>query len=174
MIGDFVKGRKKFDYPDAIRKGIELHRSIDEFTDHHVATQNIKMLFRSDYGLYAGAFADIVYDYCLANDPAVFSNKKILLDFTKETYKQLATREDYLPERFKNMLAKMQEQNWLYHYHSDYGMMQSFSGLKRRAKYINQVEKAFETFCKNKTTIKEWYDIFFPEVTERVKLFIGK
>ena len=35
FIADFVKGKKKDDYPPAIKKGIELHRSIDDFTDHH-------------------------------------------------------------------------------------------------------------------------------------------
>ena len=68
MISDFVKGRKKFDYPPQIKKGIELHHAIDEFTDNHPATKQAKEFFRSDYRLYSGAFVDIVYDHFLAND----------------------------------------------------------------------------------------------------------
>jgi acyl carrier protein phosphodiesterase len=31
LISDFVKGKKKFDYPLLIQKGITLHRNIDTF-----------------------------------------------------------------------------------------------------------------------------------------------
>ena len=42
MISDFVKGKKKFDYPTTIQKGIMLHRAIDQFTDTHEATKEAK------------------------------------------------------------------------------------------------------------------------------------
>ena len=45
MISDFVKGKKKFDYPAGIRKGIALHRAIDTFTDDHEATKLAKNVF---------------------------------------------------------------------------------------------------------------------------------
>ena len=45
MISDYVKGKKKFSYDPAIQKGIELHRAIDEFTDHHPATAGSKKVF---------------------------------------------------------------------------------------------------------------------------------
>src|SRR4029077_7560850 len=56
MISDFVKGKRKFDYPSGIQKGIDLHRAIDQFTDQHSATKEAKEFFRPDYRLYAGAF----------------------------------------------------------------------------------------------------------------------
>ena len=46
MISDFVKGKKKFDYPPGIQKGIMLHRAIDTFTDTHEATKLAKEVFR--------------------------------------------------------------------------------------------------------------------------------
>ncbi|HCT24230.1 MAG TPA: DUF479 domain-containing protein, partial [Chitinophagaceae bacterium] len=69
MISDFVKGKKQYDYPAAIQRGIRLHRAIDTFTDTHNSTKIIKQLFKSAVGPYAPAFADVVYDYYLANDP---------------------------------------------------------------------------------------------------------
>ena len=35
MISDYVKGKKKIDYPPDIQKRIMLHRAIDTFTDFH-------------------------------------------------------------------------------------------------------------------------------------------
>ena len=42
MISDYVKGKKKFEYPPEIQSGIMLHRMIDEFTDNHPATKIAK------------------------------------------------------------------------------------------------------------------------------------
>ena len=85
MISDFVKGKKKYDFPPGIQKGIALHREIDAFTDIHEATKMAKEIFRPHYRLYSGAFIDVVYDYFLANDKTVFTDSS-LLNFSLTTY----------------------------------------------------------------------------------------
>ncbi len=62
LISDFVKGKKKLDYPETIQHGITLHRAIDTFTDGHPITQEAKLFFRHHFGLYSGPITDIVYD----------------------------------------------------------------------------------------------------------------
>ncbi|MBK6633182.1 MAG: hypothetical protein IPG38_01660 [Chitinophagaceae bacterium] len=42
MISDYIKGKKQFDYPLPVQKGIRLHRFIDQFTDTHAATHELK------------------------------------------------------------------------------------------------------------------------------------
>ena len=82
LISDFVKGKKKYDYPLLIQHGIALHRLIDRFTDDHPVTQQAKEFFRPDYRLYSAVFIDIVYDHFLANDRSLF-NEYSLLDFSQ-------------------------------------------------------------------------------------------
>jgi len=89
MINDYVKGKKKFDYPLDIQKGMLLHRAIDHFTDHHSATQKAKQFFKTDYRLYAGAFVDVLYDHFLANDIAEFASDIELNLFCQTTYASL-------------------------------------------------------------------------------------
>jgi len=67
MISDFVKGKKKFDYPAEVQQGIELHRAIDQYTDTHIATREAKQVFPAHYRLYSGAFIDVVIDHFLPN-----------------------------------------------------------------------------------------------------------
>ncbi|MFC4263217.1 ACP phosphodiesterase [Ferruginibacter yonginensis] len=164
MISDYVKGSAQYSYPIPILAGIKLHRAIDAFTDTHAATQQIKALYKPTYRLYAGAFADVVYDYFLANDVTQFNTEHDLFMFTQQTYTSLEKNTAHFPERFSKMFPYMQQQNWLYHYRFDDGMQKSFGGLARRAAYINETDTAFEIFLQNKATIQQCYDAFFNEI----------
>ena len=100
MISDFIKGKKQFDYTPAIQNGIRLHRAIDEFTDTHEATLELKAYFKPQYRLYAGAFADVVYDHFLANDESSFATDQELQEFAAGIYAILQNHVAELPEKF--------------------------------------------------------------------------
>jgi acyl carrier protein phosphodiesterase len=163
MISDFVKGKKKFDYPDRMQMGITLHRKIDEYTDTHPATRQAKEYLKKAAGLYAGSFMDIIYDHFLANDPYEFEDDALAV-FAQNTYGQLESYEKWLPEKFHRFFYFMRTQNWLLHYRSNQGIHQSFCGLCRRAKYIDDPEPVFEAFLNHYEELKMAYEFFFPQV----------
>jgi acyl carrier protein phosphodiesterase len=163
MISDFVKGKKKFDYPDRIQMGITLHRKIDEYTDTHPATREAKQFLKDSAGAYAGAFVDIIYDHFLANDGYEFLEGALAV-FAQTTYGLLESYEKWLPEKFNRFFFYMRTQNWLYHYQSTEGIHNSFMGLCRRAKYIDDPEPVFEAFLKHYEALKMCYEFFFPHV----------
>jgi acyl carrier protein phosphodiesterase len=162
MISDFVKGKKQYDYSILIQKGIKLHRSIDAFTDDHPITKELKKIFKPAYGLYAGAFIDIVYDHFLANDKTCFASAHILERFSIDTYAILEQGITTTPLNFQQMFPYMKAYNWLYNYRYDWGIQKSFAGMVRRAKYMNDAETAFTLFQSNKTIIGSMYNEFFP------------
>jgi acyl carrier protein phosphodiesterase len=161
LISDFVKGKKKFDYPVLIQKGIMLHRAIDEFTDSHETTKAAKIFFKPAYGLYAGAFIDIVYDYFLANDPKEFPANK-LADFSNDCYHKLKEQEEFFPEKFDKIFYYMQLHNWLYNYQFKEAIKNSFRGLVHRATYMHDSSAAYIIFENNLDELKKCYDDFFP------------
>jgi acyl carrier protein phosphodiesterase len=163
MISDFVKGKKQFDYPDNIQKGIRLHRNIDTFTDQHPSTKKAKEYFRSAVGAYAGAFMDVVYDHFLANDTNEFPADS-LHSFASEVYSQLLAQQSYLPEKFARMLPYMSSQDWLYNYRYPEGIEKSFGGVVRRAQYLSGFGNAFGLFTDNYTQLQHHYHEFFPDL----------
>ena len=164
MISDFVKGKRKFDYPISIQNGIYLHRQIDNFTDGHVATARAKEFFRPYYRLYSGAFIDIVYDHFLALDQEQFIGNNALQNFTQTTYSLLEKNVLYFPDRFQKIFPYMRSQNWLYEYRLKEGVKKSFAGLAYRALYLNESEVAFEVFNAYYDELKNCYESFFPEL----------
>ena len=163
MISDFVKGKKKFDYPPRILSGIMLHRKIDEYTDTHPATREAKELLKSSAGAYAGAFVDIVYDHFLALDPYEFEEGSLAV-FSQNTYTEIASRENWIPEKFRSFFVHMQKNNWLLHYQTTEGIFRSFQGLCHRAKYIDNPKPVFDAFLKHYEALKMAYELFFPHV----------
>jgi acyl carrier protein phosphodiesterase len=165
MISDFVKGKKKFDFPQRIQLGIDLHRSIDNFTDDHEATARAKQFFKPVYGLYAAAFVDVAYDHFLAIDKKTFSGNELEV-FARTSYLQLQKSEPLFPERFRTLFHYMQLQNWLFNYQFTEGIFRSFGGLVYRAKYMDDPQPACEIFLKNFEELNACYENFFPELRE--------
>lgn len=164
MISDYVKGKKQFDYPLAVQKGIRLHRAIDQFTDAHEATQQLKQFFRPQYRLYAGAFCDVVYDHFLANDNNAFPDAASLLSFSNNTYELLEPQAALFPAPFGRMFPHMKTQDWLYHYRFREGIQKSFGGLVRRAAYLTESDIAYELFLREYSAMQSCYEAFFPEI----------
>lgn len=171
MISDFVKGKKQYDYPERIQKGIKLHRLIDTFTDTHSSTRSAKELLKPAVGAYSGAFIDVVYDHFLAIDQTIYSEKE-WLHFADRTYQSLHKNEAHLPERFAKMLPYMSSQNWLYNYRFPWGIDRSFEGVARRATYLTHNNTAFHLFETNYDQFQEAYDNFFPDVKKLAQDFL--
>lgn len=156
MISDFVKGKKKFDYPSEVQQGIHLHREIDRFTDEHPATAEAKTVFRKDYRLYSGAFVDVVYDHFLANDESEFTEES-LFEFARETYANLDRQAAWLPDRFAHMFPYMKQQNWLFNYRTRWGIKKSMGGLVRRAAYMDDYQTAYIIFEEQYQLLEDCY-----------------
>lgn len=171
MISDFVKGKKKFDYPDKIQQGIALHREIDRFTDIHSATKAAKHIFNEAYGLYSGAIMDVVYDHFLALDKNEFTDEG-LKKFTINTYETLDGFTEFFPEKFGMMYPYMKMHNWLYNYKYPQGIQKSLAGLVRRAKYIEESDTAYLLFTTHYEDLKKLYELFFPELKAMTQHFL--
>jgi acyl carrier protein phosphodiesterase len=163
MISDFVKGKKKYDYPEEIQQGIALHREIDRFTDTHFATKESKEIFRPIYRLYAGALMDVVYDHFLALDENEFTDESLKI-FTLNTYALLDQYTVYFPEKFNMMYPYMKAHNWLYNYRYRQGIEKSLGGVVRRAKYLEESDSAYILFNQHYDKLKSLYQLFFPEL----------
>lgn len=174
MIGDFVKGTKALAlYPPPVRKGIELHRKIDMFTDEHPAVAEAKVIFRPYYHLYAGAVVDTILDHFIANDVGLFEDTAALAVFARDTYAGLESRSAFFPERFVPYFESMVQHNWLLHYRTEEGLKRSLNGLMRRSKYIAEIETAFGLMIQNKPQLQTYYTEFMNDVTDFVKIELG-
>jgi acyl carrier protein phosphodiesterase len=166
MISDYVKGKKKFDYPARVQEGIMLHRYIDQFTDDHPVNRELQKIFKPHYGLYSSPIVDVILDYFVANDSKLYVPQS-LMEFSMDVYEMLEVFEPIFPEKFGRMFPYMKSQNWLYHYQFREGIKNSLGGLARRAKYIKETETAFRLYTEHIEIIQAGYNEFFPELKKK-------
>jgi acyl carrier protein phosphodiesterase len=163
FIADHVKGAKKDLYPEGIRKGIELHRAIDHFTDTHAVTAESRRLIRDRHAKYAGVVIDLYYDHFLAADFTRYSEQP-LRDFAARTYDLLSVYEEWLPETVKAFLPYMVERDWLTNYGTVEGIGRTLSGLSKRVRFPNRMHEATEDLHLHYATLEADFRRFFPEL----------
>ena len=172
MIADFVKNRDVARLPESIQKGIKLHRAIDTFTDAHPLIHEAKAPFRPLVRLYSGAFVDVAFDYFLANDTTENSQCE-WQEHSQRVYAVLRRYEEFLPEVFKKVLDKMQQDDWLYNYRNEWGIEYSFRNVVNKAQFLDKTINVFLAFLANKDFLREKYEIFFPEIKSFAQDFVG-
>ena len=165
MIADFIKNNERESFPLEIQEGIKLHRFIDTFTDTHPAVSEAKKIFSPLVRLYSGAFVDVAFDYFVA----LYYPEKELRNHSLKVYKILWENEKWLPESYKQMLVRMQQDDWLTNCRTDQGIKFSMQNVLNKAKYLEKDISIFEAFLDNKEKLKMYFECFFPELIDQSK-----
>jgi acyl carrier protein phosphodiesterase len=173
FIGDFVKGRNLLEQfePD-IAKGIELHRTIDEFTDSHPIVAQSKNRLRPTYRHYSSVIVDMFYDHLLAKNWTKYHHEPLDL-FAERTYQTILAHNDILPEQVKYMMTYMTRGNWLLNYSKLEGIERALTGMARRSRYESKMELAVHDLRKNYAAFTEEFEIFFPELQQHADSWLN-
>lgn len=172
FIADHVKGSGIISFPEAIRKGIKMHREIDTYTDSHpIVRQSINRL-RPVYRKYAGVIVDMYFDHFLANDWKRYSSVE-LGEFAKSRYDILKSHLSVLPPRSQRVLHYMSTQNWLQEYSTFEGLQQAFSGMAHRTTFESKMENAVTDLKSGYGYFQDDFQNYFPELCTFVQRSYG-
>lgn len=168
FIADSVKGRDYNDFPAGIRKGILLHRSIDEFTDRHHVVLSCRYLLRKPYKKYAGIVTDVFFDHFLAANWAVFS-KEPLEGFADGAYRDLSDNIDILPDRIREFLPFAIENNWLVSYAEIGGIKRVLEKMPNRTSLPRESAEGIKILKDNYNLFRNYFFEFFFEAVKFVE-----
>lgn len=173
FIGDFVKGRNPHErYEAGIAAGIELHRSIDHFTDTHEIVKISKNRLRPVYRHYAGVIIDMFYDHFLAKNWTVYSNEQ-LADFALRAYRLIEEHETILPDKVKYLMPHMTTGNWLVNYGQLQGLERALTGMTKRSAYDSKMNESVKELNLYYGDFEKEFTSFFPELEQHCKNLIA-
>jgi len=168
FIADSVKGAEINKFSEGIKKGIRLHRQIDEFTDKHPIVEQSKQRLRPAYAKYSGVIVDIFYDHFLALHWNEYSEIP-LEDYAALVYAYIELHLPELPERVNNFFPYMVEHNWLVNYGRYDGIEKVLLGMSRRTSFDSHMNLAIEDLRKDHALYEKEFALFFPELIAFVK-----
>jgi acyl carrier protein phosphodiesterase len=168
FIADEVKGNRYKSYSEGIRRGIILHRKIDEFADKHPVFNHSKRRLYPVYHHYASVVNDIFYDHFLAKDWNTYSNIP-LSKFSAYCYKTLLSYWFHLPQSVKQYLPFIVLHRRLTAYTSVEGIEESIRILSKYSSLPDYTEQAIHVLTAEYEDYREEFHRFFPELVEFCK-----
>ncbi len=170
IITDFIKNKEIEYFNDSIQKGIELHKSIDHFTDTHAASLKLRQLLRPRHDKYAPVVVDLVWDYFLSKKWSTYSGQPIQ-EFCTEIYEIIGKRIAELPLRLQSKFSHLIESDFLMAYSTEKRMIRSLEWMDNRVKFKSAFHETPLDIKENYGLIEELFEQFFPELIAHSETF---
>jgi len=172
LLGDFVKGPLRGDYPPAIEAGILLHRKIDVFTDHLPPVRTAIARFEPPYRRFGGILLDLCYDHFLADNWSRYHHRP-LTDFCQDFYRDLSAYAEILPDGAKRFSEVALRVNWLENYAQFQNLEYMLERIGQRFKTPVPLHRAFPELQRDYRLLSNEFHQIFPlliEFTETQRL----
>jgi len=168
FIGDFVKGNKYQHYPEMVSYGIQLHRSIDSFTDNHPDVKECIQLLKPGYGRFSGVVMDIFFDHFLAANWKDYSTVT-LRQFAKQAHSVFISNFMMLPLRVKQFLPFLIQHRRLESYAKKENLFHVLEIMSNRTSLPANSEWAMTMLYQEYDQFERLFRSFFAELMEYVE-----
>lgn len=157
LFGDFVKGSDLSSYPTKIKKGIVLHRAIDNYIDHHPDVVQLMHHLYPSLPKITGIAIDLYFDHLLASNWNKFHSVDYR-QYLNKFYAHSIEDESGYPESFKAFMRILKQKDWMIHYDSREGLNKMCTGVSQRISFPNALSLAPKVFDQNKDFILETFE----------------
>lgn len=168
FIADAIRSNQFTHYPKQIQKGIQLHRSIDTFTDAHPIFRQHCKLFFPDHRHYARVILDVVYDHFLAQLWEHY-HPSTLTDYAADFYRITENKKALLPYKMQRLFQLMKKQNWLVEYRSIKGLERILFHMSKRTSFPSNFSSSIAIVQTNKDQMIEEFQLFFSALEAHCK-----
>jgi acyl carrier protein phosphodiesterase len=177
VLGDFVKGRvERFEHPGLtarMRTGIQLHRTIDTFSDHHPAVLRSKRILAPAYGRLSSVIVDVFYDHVLARRWTEH-HARPLPEYTQDVYRTLRANLDRLPAAVHPLIHAMSRGDWLRAYATQGGIDRALQGMAQRRPVAAGIGTAGPRLTEHFERFSADFDEFLPDLRLRCREFLAE
>lgn len=169
IFGDFFKGKiENIEIEDSVKKGIILHRRLDELSDSSIYHKNITKLLKPAYARYSSVIVDIIFDHFLAKNFEEFIDVKFD-EYILELEKRIDKNKKDVPIEANFLFDHIVNDNFLYRYlNLDNTLKRIFYFTHRFSKRVDH-ELGEQIIIDNYEIIDNKFICFFKEINIKVK-----
>jgi acyl carrier protein phosphodiesterase len=169
FIADHIRGNHFEHLSEDIKKGIYLHRRIDQFADEHPAFKKSKRVFYDGFEKYSGVLVDIYFDHLLAKNFHRYSTKN-LEEFTAFVYQVYEKNKDILPEDSGRFLSYVLSNNIYNAYAKIEGIEKVLFHLSHRIKHGVMLNTSVPLFVTHETELQTNFEAFMKDALNEFPL----
>lgn len=170
-MGDFTRDIDRNILPEPVLAGIQMHFSIDAFTDSHPLVIDLRKKFSRERRRFAGVILDVVFDHFLIKHWSTFI--QVDLDaYIQKCYDSLWRHRKLMPPRMEMVVSWMIARNWIKSYSELSGVGRALDGLagqlKRQHGFHGSIQEVEQLYDR----IETGFLAFFPQLDEHVKVYL--
>ena len=164
MLGDFIRGQiENTSLPQGTRKGILLHRWIDQYIDSLPEILKLREQFDPTFRRYSGIIIDLAFDHVLASRWEQYSNVT-LEQFDRDIRDTLARHPVSLPQDLQAFMRYADRRGLFAAYRDEAEIIHSLRGVGRRLSRANPLHRVGEIWPDVKPALTHGFDTVFPQV----------
>lgn len=145
MLGDFIKGPIDQSLPEPIRRGIQLHRKIDAWSDQHPALTELRDQLPRGWRRFAGIALDLYTDLMLARNAENILGQPVE-GFSRFSLGRIEPLLQHFPESAQRRFYLIREQNWLCRYADHQFTAACLARIGQRIRFSNPLVGAEQLF----------------------------
>lgn len=167
LLGDFIKGPLKSEWPAEWEQGIALHRRIDALTDSHPDVSALLACLPSAYRRYGGIMLDVCFDYCLVQNWGNFHSEP-LPDFAQHIYSALGQQQDQFPAPAHKQAQRLARYNVLVNMGNWQTVDTMLARIGQRLKRDNPLASSAAVLQNQLPEIETHFLRLYPQLLERL------
>ncbi|MGV3630774.1 MAG: ACP phosphodiesterase [Bacteroidota bacterium] len=173
LFGDFVKGKDLSHFPEEIRKGIYLHRSIDDYIDRFPKVGELQQALRVDLPKVSSIAVDLFFDHLLAKNWRRYHPDELDV-FLERFYRSIDLDNSSYTSEFKFMISKMTEINWMSHYDKLEGLDKMCRGVSARISFENSLKDGQRVFLEHEEAVSQCFELYMESAIRKFNVDISK
>ncbi|MBS7788038.1 acyl carrier protein phosphodiesterase [Flavobacterium sp. CYK-55] len=167
FMADGIRGNHLETWPEAVIKGVRLHRAIDTYTDAHPVFRQSTKRLHARYHHYAGVIVDLIYDHFLAKNWLEYSSEP-LEAYVQQFYDSLEAHREILTEKTLGLMPYMLQYNWLVSYRTLEGIGRILHQMDHRTQQRSGMRHAVEELQAHYAEFEHEFTTFFIDLRAHV------
>ncbi|EEF21876.1 Acyl carrier protein phosphodiesterase, putative [Ricinus communis] len=167
LLGDFVKGPLRGDWPAGWEKGIRLHRRIDALSDQHPLRAELAAALPPDWRRYTGIVLDVCCDHWLSRDWTRWHDAPLPV-FAERVYAVLADVESGLPAPAQRFAGRLRDYDMLNGYRDVAAVPATLQRIGARLRHDNPLRHAGAECTAVAARLHDGFEDFYGDLQRRL------
>jgi len=167
IMADFMRDVDQESLPEKVWEGIQLHRSVDGYTDSHEIVRTLRKHFSTEKRRFSGIVLDVVFDHFLIQHWEQYTAIS-LNTFVDQCYADLWEHRELMPPRMEMVVGWMIKQDWIRSYAELDHVGRALDGLAGRLKLKHNFHGSIEEVHEHYDAIEAGFLEFFPDLLAHV------